>query len=230
MKNIVKNTTLIGPLDLLFPHSCRGCGRMGEVLCEHCKNYIIKTHTDICPECKAEKTSKNGTCRSCPDLPPIYAVGPRSSLIGSLIHDYKYHSVRALKKPLAEFLNHVLPEDLPENTFLVPLPTATHHVRSRGFDHTLLIAKHLGKLRRLSVKKLLIRAKNTVQVGSSGEKRLSQAKQAYALNPKEKIDPTATYILIDDVWTTGSSVKAAKEKLEKAGAKNITIAVLAYSS
>ena len=41
MPNIVKNTTLPSLLDILAPHSCRGCGRIGNVLCNRCKNNII---------------------------------------------------------------------------------------------------------------------------------------------------------------------------------------------
>ena len=228
MLNIVKNTTLPGLFDLVFPHSCRGCGYIGEVFCDRCKNYIIKNHKNFCPNCKVE--SPTGVCKNCKDLPPIYTVSERKTILGDLIHDYKYHSVRALKKPLAELLNAVLPKNLSKNTVLVPLPTATHHIRSRGFDHTLLLAKHLGKLRHLKIERVLIRNKNTVQVGASEKERLSQAKEAYILNPKIKIDPEKTYILLDDVWTTGASIMSAKKLLEKSGAKNFIITILAYSS
>ena len=228
MLNIVKNTTLIGPLDLLFPHSCRGCGRIGEVLCERCKKYILNRHQDFCPNCKQHQC--RGRCSNCPDLPPIYVVSARDEYLGKLIKDYKYHSVRALVLPLAKMLDSILPNNLPKDACLVPLPTATNHIRSRGFDHTLLLAKKLARLRHLKVQKLLKRSKNTVQVGSDRKKRLSQAKSAYTLNPKIKIDPKKTYILIDDVWTTGASLLSAKKLLEKAGAKKFIIAVLAYSS
>ena len=228
MPNIVKNTTLPGLLDLIFPHSCRGCGHIGEVFCDCCKNYLIENHKNFCPNCKKENPT--GICKNCKDLPPTYTVSGRSTILGDLIHDYKYHSVRALKKPLAELIDAALPKDLPKNSVLVPLPTATHHIRSRGFDHTLLLAKRLGKLRGLKIEKVLIRNRNTVQVGTDEKKRLSQAKEAYALNPKIKIDPEKTYILLDDVWTTGASILSAKEKLEQAGARNFMLTTLAYSS
>lgn len=239
MPFVVKNTSFPNPLDLLFPHSCRGCGLMGEVLCERCKNHIIKTHRDICPNCKQPFSTTNTSdlsiftshkCSRCHDLPPIYVVGPRNTILGELIHDYKYHSIRALAKPLAELIHTTLPQSLPKNTILVPLPTASHHIRARGLDHTYLIAKHLGKTRHLSTKHILIRDKNTVQVGSDRTKRLTQAKSAYRLNPKVKINPNTTYILIDDIWTTGASVKAASNILKQAGAQNLIIALLAYSS
>ena len=220
MLNIVNNTTFPNPFDLLFPHSCRGCGRIGSIFCKDCKNYIIKHHQNFCPHCQ------NPTCQS---LSPIYTVGSRDGILGQLIHDYKYHSVRALARPLAELLNASLPPDLPPGSIFVPLPTATNHVRSRGLDHTLLIAKNLSKIRHLPIKKVLLRDKNTVQVGSSRTERIEQAQNAYKLNPKVKISPDATYILIDDVWTTGASILSAKKILEKSGTKNFILAILAYS-
>ncbi|MBQ3293247.1 ComF family protein [Candidatus Saccharibacteria bacterium] len=163
-------------------------------------------------------------------MPPIYVVSDRSGLLGSLIHDYKYYSTRALARPLTELLDASLPQNLPTNSVLVPLPTATHHIRTRGFDHTYKIAKNLAKIRNLTVEKILIRNQNTTQVGSNREKRLSQAKSAYSINPKAKIDGTKTYILLDDVWTTGASVTSALKKLQSAGAKKFIICLLAYSS
>ena len=77
---------------------------------------------------------------------------------------------------------------------------------------------------------MLVRNKNTVQVGANRKERLSQANLAYDLNPRARIDKDKTYILLDDVWTTGASIEAAVKKLRAGGAKCIIIAVIAYSS
>ena len=208
---IVKNTTFPSLLDLLFPHSCRGCGLTGEVLCERCKNNIIRNRKDF-------KKSN------------MYVVSRRNGLLDQLIQDYKYHSIRALARPLAKLLDQVLPKNLPKNSVIVPLPTATHHVRSRGFDHTYLLAKNLGKIRKFKVEKILVRNKNTVQVGADEKTRKIQAASAYEINPKIKIDPEKTYILFDDVWTTGASMQAAIKKLRSLGAHKIIVALLSIST
>lgn len=226
MLNIVKNTTFPNPLDLLAPHSCRGCGHIGAVLCDRCKNNIILDHSNFCPNCKT--TNPTGQCQKCKSLPPIFVIGDRSNLIGKLIHDFKYQSARALSKPLAEILHYTLPA-INGPVVVVPLPTIHRHIRERGLDHTYLIAKHLAKLRHYSVQKLLLRDRNTVQVGASRKDRLIQAKSAYQINPRIKINPDTTYILFDDVWTTGASIKAAVEKLRQAGVRKIIIAILAVS-
>ena len=228
MPNNVKNTTFTSLLDLVAPHSCRGCGRLGDIICDRCKNNIITNQLHVCPNCKTK--TKTHHCKKCKTLPPTYIVGERSSLIGKLVHDYKYHSICALKKPLAEILDQTLPNTT-NKTIIVPLPTISRHVRERGFDHTYRIAKQLAKIRgkNYQTQKLLLRSKNTIQVGADRSTRLTQADSAYTISPKIKIDPTATYVLFDDVWTTGASLKAATKKLRQAGAKNIIIAILALS-
>ena len=228
MPKKVKKTTFVGLLDLIAPHSCRGCGHLGDVICERCKNNILNTKIQICPNCKTR--INNHRCPKCTNLPPIYIVGERSSLIGALVHDFKYYSIHALAKPLAEILNESLP-NYTHKTIIVPLPTIGRHIRERGFDHTYLIAKHFSKLRgkNYQVQKLLLRNKNTIQVGANRSARITQANSAYIIAPKTVIDPSATYILFDDVWTTGASIKAATKKLRQAGAKNIIIAILALS-
>ena len=218
MPNIVKNTTFPGLLDLLAPHSCRGCGRTGSVLCDCCKKNMIKARANICPKSEAK------------NLPPLYVVDERSGPLGQLIHDLKYQSVRAAAHPLAELLDATLPK-FKGNIIIVPLPTINKHIRTRGLDHTYLIAKKLAKLRgkNYQVQPLLLRNQDTVQVGTDQKTRLRQAGSAYKINPKIKIDQKSTYLLLDDVWTTGASMKAAVKRLQESGASKIKLAVLALS-
>ena len=227
MRFIVKNTTIISPLDLVAPHSCRGCGRIGYALCDRCKNYIITHHQNTCPGCK--KPNPTGDCPTCKNLPPTFVVDERKDLLDNLIHSLKYNSIRSLAKPLAEILDHALPR-ISTPVSIIPLPTINKHIRERGLDHTHLIAKHLAKLHpNYKTTKYLIRDKDTIQVGSTRSSRLSQAASAYKIAPHFTPDPSTTYILLDDVWTTGASLLSAFSLLKKAGAKHIIIAILAYS-
>lgn len=228
MPKNVKITTFPGPLELIAPHSCRGCGKLGSVFCDCCKNNMTKSYTNICPSCKSKNPT--GNCPNCNDLPPTYVIGERSEPLSTLIQDLKYHSVRSANKPLAEMLDSILP-NYKTKVIIVPLPTTSKHIRSRGLDHTLLIAKQLSKNRgeHYSTQKILLRCKNTVQVGTDKKTRLSQAEDAYIINPRISLDPKATYLLLDDIWTTGASMRAATKKLREFGASRINLALLAFS-
>lgn len=213
MRYIVKNTTKINVFDLIAPHTCRGCGALGSVLCDCCKNNLINEKNII---------NKNGLS--------LYCVGHRNGILAKLIHDYKYYSARAIGPILAELLSNILP-NTNGNVVIVPLPTISRHIRERGLDHTYLIAKKTAKIlgKRYQVKQLLLRKNNTVQVGADRKTRINQAKNAYEIAPNTIINETTTYILFDDVCTTGASIKAAKKKLQQAGASKIILSVIAIS-
>lgn len=233
MSNIVKTTTLPSFLDLIAPHYCRGCERIGKPICDRCKKYIIESNTNLCPICKKENPT--GICPHCvknsnvKTLPPTFIVGKRIDLLNTIIHDYKYNSVRALAIPLAEMLNIKLP-NLKGKVIIVPLPTISKHIRSRGLDHTYLIAKKLAKLRpNFQVSKILLRNNNSVQVGSDHDTRITQALKAYKINPKFRIKKDTTYVLLDDVWTTGASLQSAIRILNQNGINKIILAILSLS-
>ena len=222
----VKNTTFVGLFDLIAPHSCRGCGRLGSVICECCKNDIIATHESICPNCKGRVKAKDGRCGKCRELPPIYVVGERQGLLGEIVHSYKYDSVWALAGVLAELLDEILPKEIGDGAVIVPLPTIGKHIRERGLDHTYKIAKCLAKRRKCRVERVLERTGNSVQVGANSAVRKKQASLAYGVRGKAKIESGKMYVLVDDVWTTGASMMAAIKKLREAGAEKIVVALL----
>ena len=227
LKN-VKTTTHISLLDLIAPHSCRGCGQIGKALCDRCKNNIIANHQDFCPKCKAAKTSN--VCHQCHDLPPTFIGGERTGLLANIVHDYKYQSIRSLAHPLADIISSAIPP-LGGLVFIVPLPTISRHIRERGFDHTLLLAKYLANIKgaNYQVCPILRRRTNSIQVGTKRTTRLHQASQAYRISPHAIINPHATYLLLDDVWTTGASLRAARTLLQQNSITNTAFAILSVS-
>ena len=146
-------------------------------------------------------------------------MGLREGVLRRLIEVYKYHSVRSACFELADLLKVFLSNDY----VLVPLPTIGRHVRERGFDHIELICKKTG----LCLEKALVRSNNAVQVGANKRERVEQAKTAYIA---KNVEPERNYLLVDDVWTTGASMMAACEQMRLAGAKRLSIAVIAKSS
>lgn len=145
-----------------------------------------------------------------------------------MIREYKYQSVRAIGQVLLELLFIAVPEDLgveAERIVVVPLPTIGKHVRQRGLDHTKILAKKLAKRRGWQCEMVLERAADTVQVGTSAAERAKQAEQAYRV--ARKIDVEKTYLLLDDVWTTGASMLAAAKTMQEVGVENLVGVILA---
>lgn len=209
----VKKTTKWGLMDWLCPYYCRGCGQLGEALCWCCKNDILTSNLEF-------RKKYSG---------PLL-VGKKEGLLGQIIKEYKYGPVRGLGKDLADLLWVVLELAVSGNAeeiVIVPLPTISKHIRQRGFDHMWVIGRYLAKVGGYRVEKILRRVNNTVQVGVDREKRLEQARQAYMV--EKQVDSKRTYVLVDDIWTTGASMQAAEKELRKAGAKKIIKIVLAVS-
>ena len=155
-----------------------------------------------------------------------FTMGYRGELIGKLAKEFKFFGARRIGKILVEILDEMLPEFGGEVS-VVPLPTIKKHVRERGVDHTLFMAKKLARKRGWNVEKIIERKKNTVQIGADEATRRKQAKDAYCFIGK--IDEEKTYILIDDFWTTGASMTEAGRLLKKNGGKKIIAVVIAMN-
>lgn len=207
MKNRVKITTLGWILDMFFPCYCRGCGKIGSAFCDRCIFNNMKNNPPFFT--KKDK-----------DFKMILACGMKIGVLSKMVSDYKYQSRRyyaeGLSKVMYETVRRLSPRIVarPEEYLLVPLPTIRKHIRSRGFDHILTLCKGFSAISGIQVCQVLCRANSAVQVGSDAKTRLEQAKGAYLINSKVKLEKKRHYILVDDVWTTGASMRAARGVLE----------------
>lgn len=211
-------------LSLVAPHHCCGCGQIGTVLCNNCKYNIISEQNPICLVC-GRPTKQSWLCSDCVvPYERAWAVGERFGVLQRLIGIYKFERVKTAYLSLSELLSEILP-DLPANTVIVPVPTVSGHIRERGYDHMLLIAKGIAKTKELKYQQLLYRKTTTKQRQANASQRLSQAKQAFGIDGA--VDPATPYLVIDDVVTTGATIKYATMALKKAGAKHIWVAIIA---
>ena len=199
---VVKITRLKWWLDLVAPYTCRGCGVLGTVLCECCKNNILRERVEICPSCKqrldkaaawcgdeqremnADAAEVRAACGEC-ELPfeRLRVVGWREGLLKRLVEEYKYQGVRELDVVLAELALAVMGE-VGENVVVVPLPTIGRHVRQRGLDHTWRLAREMAHRKGWGCRRVLRRAKDTVQVGAKQAVRETQARGAYEVTER----------------------------------------------
>jgi ComF family protein len=154
----------------------------------------------------------------------VWVVGERDGILQRLVGLYKFERTQSAYKVLGDLLLETLP-DLPANTIIVPVPTVSNHIRERGYDHMLLIARYIAKARGLSCEQLVNRKTNTKQRQATAKQRDTQAKQAFAV--RGEINQDRSYLLIDDVVTTGATIKYASRALRDAGAKHVWLAIIA---
>jgi predicted amidophosphoribosyltransferase len=211
-------------LSFIAPHYCCGCDKVGSLLCANCKNNINDELKMVCIACH-RPTADMWLCKSC-HMPyeRAWVVGERDGVLQRLVGLYKFQRAKEGYKVLGDLLLGVLPE-LPEGTIVVPVPTVSGHVRERGYDHMLLIAKYIARKRRLKLERLLYRRTTTKQRQATARQRTVQARQAFMVNGSVNSD--VPYLIVDDVITTGATIKYASQALCDAGAEHVWIAAIA---
>ena len=211
-------------LSFVAPHHCCGCGKVGEPLCGNCKYHITSEQENACIVC-LRPCGPNGICNTC-NVPydRAWVVGPRQDTLQRLIGLYKFQRMHSAYRNLGDLLLSTVP-DLPSNVVVVPVPTVASHIRERGYDHTHLIAKYFAKRRGLEFSRVLARATHTKQRQASASTREAQAKLAFKVDDQIKSD--IPYLLIDDIMTTGATLKYAAKILKQAGASQVWVAIVA---
>jgi len=211
-------------LSFIAPHYCCGCDKIGGLLCGNCKYNIISESKMVCIVCH-RPTSNMWLCKTCTvPYERVWVVGERDGILQRLVGLYKFERAKSAYKPLADLLLALLPE-LPANTVVVPIPTTSNRIRERGYDHMLLIAKYVARARGLKCQPLIYRKTNTKQRQATAKQRVIQAKQAFEV--RDKIDESIPYLIIDDVVTTGATIRYASQALRDAGAEHVWVAIVA---
>lgn len=213
-------------LQIIAPHYCCGCKKIGSPLCSSCIYNITDEQNNTCINCG--KLARDGACSECRQIVAYqkgWCAGTRDEALKELINSYKFSYVKAAHKPLASLLDQTMPI-LPSGTIVVPIPTIGKHIRQRGYDHAHLLAKTVARQRRFHCLALLRRKNNTVQREAIGAKeREIQAKEAFKC--PQKLEASTPYLIVDDVITTGATIRAAAKCLQQSGAKKIFIAAAA---
>ena len=153
--------------------------------------------------------------------------------VRSAIHEAKYHgnsrTFTLLGLVLTDYLRDA--DDVGRTTsyiYLVPVPLGTERFKERGFNQIEEIARHAAKELNIPLEtNLLVRTRETVsQVSLPRHKREENMRGAFRAT--RRADPTHTYIVIDDVITTGATLQAAIDALREAGAEHIIPLALAH--
>ncbi|MBI2589015.1 ComF family protein [Candidatus Saccharibacteria bacterium] len=217
----------------LAPPQCIGCDIEGTALCEACSTSEIVAYGERCYLCGAVAPGGR-TCPSCrPGSPRFVWIstnyeGPAKDLVKL----YKFRHQRAAASTLAQLMNQTMLDfntkaDVARTDYLVvPVPTATSRIRQRSFDHSTLLARALAKKLGLKEAAVLGRLGQSRQLGAPRSTRLKQADGQYYVRLPHLVKGR-NILLIDDVVTTGATIKAVTKQLRRAGARRIDALVFA---
>jgi ComF family protein len=231
-------------LDVLFPRSCVHCGGLPEGgrlrhLCPACERHLFVVKPPHCSTCGHPyfgETAVNRLCEHCEALEPEFGEGKTAILLRgpgrSLVHALKYHhglhvleDIAAIMAATPGYADHV------RGAVLVPVPLHPRKLRARKYNQSLLLAGCAARAAagQARVEELLCRVVDTAsQTRYDRAARQKNLKNAFALAPGGTINPAQRYVLVDDVFTTGSTLNACATVLRRGGALNLDVVTFGH--
>jgi competence protein ComFC len=229
-----------GLLDLLYPPECALCG-MGltgdHSLCDDCAQSLPrlrKPFCDTCGECHDGRIDTGFDCRNCANIDfsfdfarPVLRRDPRSlELVHQLKYGRKIHLARSLGTLTCEALDDPrFDQALTEKWPLVPVPLHRSRARKRYFNQADELARVIASLTGLPVTPCLQRTRSTgTQTALRRKARQKNLKGAFRIghNLLRTVPiPEMGAILVDDVFTTGSTLHECAATLRKAGCPSV---------
>ena len=224
-----------GLLDLMLPPACAACGMLLEVespLCPPCRAVLIPLPTPSCVRCSEPGHFASGACPRCVLNPPAFetATAPfvHDGPLARAIHRFKYEDHPELAVPLGALLANGVPGWLRPDEVLLAIPLHAARLYQRKFDQAELLVRSLARgLGRSAGAKGLERSRATKrQVGLTEPDRQANLLGAFRVEKGAEVRGRAI-VLVDDVFTTGATARAAAEALRDAGATSVRILTLA---
>jgi len=224
-----------GLVRLVYPERCRHCGGVVEpgrrFFCAVCMDEAVPVGERSCTICGRPYRDGSGgghPCWRCMETRPPYEYAKAPCVFGGAVreavHLLKFGKVRAMSGVLSGLSAGRLAGWFGDVTLCAAVPLHKNRLRGRGFNQSLLLARDAAMELdvRLSIDGL-VRARDTKpQVDIPAKERAANVKGAfYAARPGEFAGESV--LLVDDVYTTGATVKECAVVLKKAGAKAVYV-------
>lgn len=229
-------------LDILFPPICHYCKTFipdaGDIhLCGTCMEDVVSIESPHCKTCGLPFQTEGGidhVCGGClmtrRPFDAARAAAVFSGPVQELVHRFKYGKKVHLRRPLAlltvsrlsPFIGEVCPD------IVIPVPLHARRLRERGFNQAVLLGEVLAKEWRLPLSRRdLQRIRWTdPQVGLTAAEREANVRGAFAVADPSRMRGKRV-LLVDDVYTTGSTVAECARVLKRAGAEAVLVATVA---
>lgn len=223
--------------DLLFPKFCLGCGFLGAYICLNCQKKLSYIEKDVCLYCG--RASLYGFthpgCKRQFGVDGFLSIFHYNDLLKKIIKNIKYRLATDVWKELCLIVEperlskfRAFKKILNKTHFLEPIPLHPHKLRSRGFNQAKIIAEFFYQFLQFQLTEYLVRKKDTLsQAQIPGHKqRYENMRGAFAVKSEKEVKGKK-FILVDDVLTTGSTIKEAARSLKLSRAKSVFVVTIA---
>ena len=226
-------------VDLLLPPACLLCRKLlttdldAQSLCRDCLAEMPPLSAAHCSCCAQPfpSTTANHLCSACLKRPPsfsiVHAAGLYQGNIKDAVQQLKYRNQLTLAEPLGRRLGKIVAAAgtgfAPD--CIVPVPLHPHRLRQRGYNQALELARPISRELNVPLETTLLqRSRKTLQQqGLSATERKRNLRNAFSLSSKP---PELKILLIDDVMTTGETVRECCRVLVAGGVKEVQVAII----
>lgn len=233
---------LTGIADLVFPPRCITCDDLLErhgalPFCPSCLDGIRTIRSPLCPRCGVPFPVTEGEdhlCGDCITGQRPYAVarsvGRYEETLLTAIHRFKYRGRTGIGKILggimADFAGTIWDMQVFER--IVPVPLHRKKLRDRGFNQAVILARELAKRFEIPLDFMSLRREvfKPPQVGLHRKERSENVRGVFAVRYPERI-AGRRILLVDDVYTTGSTLEECSRILIRAKAESVAVLTLA---
>jgi ComF family protein len=222
-------------LDLFFPkdYKCIFCGRETKRcgICEECYKTLPFIGGKVCSICGTGNPNHSNVCIECKGREFSFkrniSICDYDGELRTKIVSFKQEGNKHIGRAFAWLVADKIAEMGIDVDYIIPMPISIERFKERGFNQTEVLCELLDK--ELVRTDILVRVKNTPhQTGLSRENRETNLKAAFQVVDK-KVVKGKKVLLIDDIYTTGSTLNESAETLMQAGAKEVYALTLARS-
>lgn len=227
-------------LDLLYPAKprCSICGRIGAgAACDKCMASLDYLQGITCLHC-GKQLNENYNYSSCPDCitgifyyDRAYSCFEYSGMGKKLVYKLKYEGKTQLAKVISALMEERLRNEGLAIDAIVPVPLHGNKLKERGFNQSCLIAQELGGRLGKPVIDCLERTKETKeQYNLDRTQRYLNINGAFSVKLSYNIGKYKSILLVDDIYTTGSTANECSKVLKRAGAEKVYVVTAATGS
>ena len=213
--------------NILYPPICGICEKINkDALCPKC-NLELKKQAEVNILQKEEIEENIKKEKYFEELMYIFKY---EGQVRKLILDYKFNEKSYLYKTFVNFLlkNEKIFENIKKYDKIIPVPISKKRNKERGYNQSMLIAEEIANKTNLElVNNCLIKTKNIIEQSKlNKEDRQQNIQGVYSLQ-NERLITKQKILLVDDIYTTGSTVNECCKILQQANPKTIGVLVLA---
>ncbi len=236
------NRVLKGLADLVFPPRCIACGNLvtgneANPFCRSCLSRVHFIQSPLCMRCGVPFAVEEGRDHLCGDcvtskahFTVARAAGRYEEVLLDAIHRFKYQGKIHVGEVLGQFMAAYEYSSfrIVDYTMLVPVPLHRKRLRERGFNQSVILAREVAKRHSLPMNFAVLRRKEWTepQVTLGKDDRGANVRGAFEVTDSERIRDEKI-LLVDDVYTTGSTVKECSRVLKRGGAAEVAVLTLA---